>query len=915
MPTVACPACGNSVATAPDGSTAGPCPGCGRPVPSSATDTLTHTEAALPDAPTLTSPGHAGTLSAAGAPVIPGYTLLGELGRGGMGVVYRAREASLNRTVALKVLLGGAHGGATAVARFRTEAAAAAAVQHRHIVRVFAVGEHGGLPYMAMELVPGGSLAARLERGPLDAAESARVVEAVARGVAAAHANGVLHRDLKPANVLFTADGEPRVADFGLAKVEDTGLTASGAVMGTPAYMAPEQARGDTKSAGPTTDVWALGAILYECLAGRPPFRGAAAPDTLRRVCEADPDPLPRGVPRDLATVALKCLEKESTRRYPSAAAVAEDLARFLAGDPIAARRPSPTVRAARWVGRHRGPVYVAAGALLAAVISVMLLSRKPKPAAPPDPGPVARLPADLAMVPPNGLAFVTLRPADVLGRTEVTKLLNDVMNVKAAVGVEDATLEHVIENFTGVRPTGIERVTLIPGESAPGPDRAPGLLLIVRTTAPVNLKPVRDRLEEFFGTLDARERGGRRLYATKMGELTFALVKAGEHEVAFGHTAEVEAALDRLDAAPTDGPLTPALEAAARGHTVVAGSRSPGEVIGLVEAVDTDFPPDLRRVPAHLRAATATVVTLDLLPPAADFPGPRMDVAARIRFPTEARAAEALSDLRDALRWLGRPDPEPDTAGLGVLLPALRTASREASVRQDGAEVVVTAGARWTAADLAAAARKPVPTLAHRLNAIGLALHAYADTHGHFPPAVIQSAAGRPLYSWRVELLPFLEQDELYRRLNRKEAWDHPDNKALLAEVPAYYAPGPDDPARSGGFTRFQALVGKGGVFDPTAKTNLPAITDGSANTILLVEAGEAVHWAEPKDIEYRPGGPVPKLGNSAADTFLVVLADGSIKTLVRGNVRPADLTALFTRAGNEIVDWARLERRAKGK
>ena len=178
---------------------------------------------------------------------MPGYAILGELGRGGMGVVYKAREASLNRVVALKVVLAGAHAGGRDLARFLVESSAAAAVQHPNVVTVYAVGQHGGLPFMAQELVPGGSLAARLEGGPLPPAEAARVVEAVARGVQAIHDRVIVHRDLKPANVLFAADGEPKVADFGLAKVADTGLTASGAVMGTPATWPPSR-RGGTRS-------------------------------------------------------------------------------------------------------------------------------------------------------------------------------------------------------------------------------------------------------------------------------------------------------------------------------------------------------------------------------------------------------------------------------------------------------------------------------------------------------------------------------------------------------------------------------------------------------------------------------------------------------------------------------------------
>src|SRR5262245_6553396 len=334
-------------------------------------------------------------------PELPGYEIEEEIGRGGMGVVYRARELSLNRPVALKVLLAGAHASDRDLARFQTEAEAAAAVVHPHVVRVFAAGEHDGLPFLSLELVPGGSLAGRLGAGPLAPGEAARVVEAVARGVQAAHERGILHRDLKPANVLFDERGEPKVADFGLAKLGETELTASGAIMGTPAYMAPEQARGSTKQVGAATDVWALGAILYECLTGRPPFRGQSSPDTLRLVCDADPPPVRKvnaAAPRDLETIALKCLEKDPARRFSSVGAVADDLAAWRRGDLVSARPRGPVSRLVGRARRNRGPAYVAAGALVAAAIVFAVYPDKhtvEKPPAQVSPAPEPEEPAD----------------------------------------------------------------------------------------------------------------------------------------------------------------------------------------------------------------------------------------------------------------------------------------------------------------------------------------------------------------------------------------------------------------------------------------------------------------------------------------------------------------------------------------
>jgi WD40 repeat protein len=290
-------------------------------------------------------------------PCVPGYELLSELGRGGMGVVYQARQTALGRTVALKMVLHADHAGADARARFRTEAEAVARLQHPHIVQVFEVGEHNGLPYFSLEYCPGGSLADRLDGTPWEAKTAARLVETLAHAMQAAHQAKVVHRDLKPANVLLAADGQAKITDFGLAKkLDEQGQTQSGSVLGTPSYMAPEQAGGKVHEIGPATDVYALGAILYELLTGRPPFRGATLLDTLRQVQDIEPVP-PRRMqprtPRDLETICLKCLYKEPHKRYSSAEALAEDLRRFQTGEPVQARPVGWPERTIRWTRRH----------------------------------------------------------------------------------------------------------------------------------------------------------------------------------------------------------------------------------------------------------------------------------------------------------------------------------------------------------------------------------------------------------------------------------------------------------------------------------------------------------------------------------------------------------------------------------
>jgi serine/threonine-protein kinase len=304
---------------------------------------------------------------------VPGYEILGELGRGGMGVVYKATQVALHRTVALKMILSGDHAGPEERLRFLAEAEAVAAIGHPGIVQVYDFGTHDGLPFFALEFCPGGSLADRLAGNPLPAREAAALVETLARAVQAAHQAGVVHRDLKPQNVLLGADGTPKVTDFGLAKrVEGgSGLTQTGAILGTPSYMAPEQASG-SKEIGPAADVWSLGAILYECFTGRPPFRAATAMDTILQVISDDPVPPSRLVaklPPDLETITLKCLQKAPQARYASAAALAHDLANFQEGRPIAARPVSFAERLWRWARRNRGLAAAAGVAVLALVL------------------------------------------------------------------------------------------------------------------------------------------------------------------------------------------------------------------------------------------------------------------------------------------------------------------------------------------------------------------------------------------------------------------------------------------------------------------------------------------------------------------------------------------------------------------
>lgn len=343
-------------------------------------------------------------------PDVPGYQLLEELGRGGMGVVYRARQVGLQRNVALKMILTGTQAGPKDLARFRTEAEAIARLQHPNIVQIYDVGEARGRPYFVLEFVGGGSLAQHLQGKPQPVRAAAQLIETLARAVQAAHASGVIHRDLKPANILLqpgeararsagemgplppdvvplpSSDLTPKIADFGVAKCaggadeegEHHGATVTGEILGTPNYMAPEQAMVPRQPVGPAADVYALGAILYELLTGRPPFTGETPLATILNVIHNEPmgvTSLRPNVPRDLETICLKCLRKEPGKRYSSAWELAEDVQRFLRDEPIRARPVLAVEKLWRWLRRHPLSAGLLAASLLAPVVALIVLS------------------------------------------------------------------------------------------------------------------------------------------------------------------------------------------------------------------------------------------------------------------------------------------------------------------------------------------------------------------------------------------------------------------------------------------------------------------------------------------------------------------------------------------------------------
>jgi serine/threonine protein kinase len=286
------------------------------------------------------------------------YELLSEIARGGMGIVYRARQRNLNRIVALKMILSGAIAAPEDVKRFYTEAEAAASLEHSNIVPIYEIGEHEGQHFFSMALVDGKSLAEPLKSGPLGAKEAAAIMAKVADAIDYAHSKGIIHRDIKPANILIDAKGEPKITDFGLARIDegDSILTRTGLILGTPSFMPPEQASGKVRDIGAHSDVYSIGATLYCLLTGQAAFQGSSPLETLNMVLNEpakEPRSIVPSIPKDLQTICMKCLEKKPQDRYPSAGAVSKDLHCFLNGEPITARPPSPMIKLRYWIKKH----------------------------------------------------------------------------------------------------------------------------------------------------------------------------------------------------------------------------------------------------------------------------------------------------------------------------------------------------------------------------------------------------------------------------------------------------------------------------------------------------------------------------------------------------------------------------------
>jgi hypothetical protein len=694
--------------------------------------------------------------------------------------------------------------------------------------------------------------------------------------------------------------------------------------------MAPEQAGGKKREIGPATDVYALGAILYELLTGRPPFKAEMPLDTLLQVMSEEPVPprrLSAAVPCDLETICLKCLRKEQAQRYASAEELADDLRRYLAGEPIRARAMTRWERTVRCFKHRRGVALVLAGALTALLLFAAIrvasqflaeptFSNINSPPLTPQP-----LPADLDLVPRDAFGFLSIRPADLWTSEAFRGLLRElvVQFPEGAAEINRWRAEAEKEFAFAPRPsfsTGVERGTmvLLEPEWPPGPTG----LMILTTARPFSQTKLQTTLLTPH-KFEAREHKGRTYYV-QLGKKGMALWRVNERTfvVSFSMGAadvQLQEYFDRLPAPNSAGPLRPALDLAAQNQTLVIGL-NPDRATA-ARWVDFLAP---QSAPARPLAEMQSVAV------ALDAASPRFEL--RLTFADEVRARQgrqAAEEVREPVRSIlkefvfRKQPPSMESWGLdgpsGILVAFLFNELAQqlpaAELKQQDREVHLSLPLQTDLrAGHQAELRRRLKDLAARtysvnnLKQLVIALHSYEQVYGRLPPAVITAKDGKPLYSWRVAILPFVEEDALHRQFNLDEPWDSPHNIKLLEKMPPVFTP-IRGPMKEPGKTYYQTFVGNGAAFDPPKAIRLPHFNDGTSNTFLVVEAGEAVPWTKPVDLSYDPKQPLPKLGGLFPNGFHAAFADGSVFFVPQG-LKEQSLRAYITRGAEDRPDPA---------
>lgn len=878
------------------------------------------------------------------------FELLEAVGFGAFGTVFKAHDPELDRIVAIKVPRAGSLATSEDCNRFLREARSVAKLRHPSIIPIYEVGQFDNLPYLVSEFVQGMTLADLLTARRMSSDKAATLLADVADALEYAHAQKVVHRDVKPSNILLDNENRPHLMDFGLAK-RDAGevtMTLDGQVLGTPAYMSPEQAAGEAHKVDGRSDVYSLGVILYQLLTGELPFKGNVRA-LLHQVQHDEPPPprqLDKNVPRDLETVCLKAMAKDRLRRYATAGALAEDLRRYLNGEPILARRPGRIERSLRWCKRRRGVLAGVFGAVsLSLVVGLAVnLSRPdrliPQTTAPEnrDPAPAVvvnnstvpiipkpeeaepiTLPADLALVPPDSQVFVSFRLAELVEQEGVKRLLQ-VLAKYPKIFTDVTSPEVEFEREFTLKPAEVERITLVPTVAANGDSVA-----IITTTKPYSEETVLKR----FGPGTQRKSSQGKEYHVAGPPRRTAVHFLSDRIILFGDSeAPLQQFLQQPSAPPASRDWRAALDLAAHRYQGVVGVnlQSPKVQSFLQTAAQTVF--SLYGVKHQLAfAKDLHAATLLFNLRSAALSGDRLELRLQLAFADAERSRRGATEVRalvttvqkplqNQVREIARNPRLADLASTTTKMPReafkwifqfleqFTLALQDIDIRAEGNVVDVRlphlaidlAGFGTLMVEGAKMAEQAGKMAIDSANLIrlGLALQDYVANHKHLPPAALYSPTGQPLLSWRVALLPYLDRKNLYQRFNLSESWDGPNNQKLLQEMPEVFGRSGSNPP---GFTcSYRAIVGPGTCFEGTQGLPLAAISDGPAQTMAVIKATTAVPWTKPDEITYAPNQPLPMLGE------LAIFANGSVRRLDPG-CDEAMRRALVTRNGGEKI------------
>jgi hypothetical protein len=909
------------------------------------------------------------------------FELLDQVGFGAFGTVFKAHDPELDRIVAIKVPRSGNLATSEDLHRFLREARSVARLRHPSIVPVYEVGQADSLPYLVSEFVQGMTLADLMTARRMAPQRIATLLAEVADALQYAHDQGVIHRDVKPSNILIDKDNHPHLMDFGLAKraAGDVSMTLEGQILGTPAYMSPEQASGEGHHVDGRSDIYSLGVILYQLLTGELPFKGN--PRALLHQVQHEEPPSPRrlakDIPADLETICLKSMARERERRYATAKEFAEDLRRFVNGEPILARPPRAWSRGLRWLKRNRAAaVYLAAGMALGVPLVLVYFSwyafqpiaapTEPKPIIqsneqPPPPAPkkdgqedttreaaLAPLPADLELIRRDGAAFVTVRVADLASQEAVKRLVQALEKFPDTANIH--TWEDDFQKAFGARPAQMERLAVFIPSVKKAPDSLGNAINLNRLPPPpVNFSSEgilisartepydRKKLLDWAGTNPQEKTHQGKVYFLTASPQKRALhLLTDRIVVASASEDALQAFLVQPPGEVQWGQLHSSLALSAQRYQCAFGINlqdpSANMVFsvlmqGILQGFSAAGP--LKNLKPNLDAfADVQTAVLLLGLRSGALSGDKVQLRLRLEYKDAERAKRGVNEVRDLVTRIEVP--------LRMIMQGVLSNPRifeqmgpASFMRADAMKKIFGVYEQFLLAlrDVETIAERNVvdirfPDLAidlsgfatavgeimtasltatsgGKLAQLGVAVEDYLAENHRLPPPAITGAKGEPLLSWRVALLPYLGEKDLYTRFKLDEPWDSVHNKKLLERMPAVYAR--EDAKKKTSSTGLRVYTGPGTPFEGREGVPLSDITDGLPSTLLIVQANEQVPWTKPEELSYDPKQPL----RVAVEQGL--FADGSVRFLF-ANTDAKTRQGIITRNGGEKIDLAGL-------